>query len=256
LKSVSSVKSNNKSEKNDKSEKSNKSNGLLNLMKNSEINRNLDILPKTMSEYQIEITKNKKDELTFKEQNNILSGFGSSIKAKNINESKKNVIGFNNEIIGPSVINLKSVKTGHFGMINSKMRSSCFASEINVGEREKDDDKNKNLEGNRYVLIELEKDRKNFSLQKRMNQNITNKLILQPIKEENDKRTQTLQNKISESNINKKITNSQNEKNDTLQKDNYIKTVFDNDIKENQTLFIKAINESKNHKKKMKLKKK
>ena len=250
LKSASSIKTINKSEKNDKSEKSKKSNEILNLMKNNGKDDKSDILPKTMSEYPIEIDKNKKDEITFKDQSNIVSGFGSSIKAKIINENKQNSIGFNNELIGTGTVNLSSVKTGHFGMINSKMKSSCFASEINAGG--KDDDKSKNLEGDGLVLIELEKERKNFNLQKGMNQNISNKLILHPIKEENDKGTQTLQNKTSDCNNNRNTTNSQNEKNDSLQKDNYIKTVFDNDINDNQTLFLKAINESKNHKKKLK----
>lgn len=97
-----------------------------------------------MNEMRINMNKNKNDEMTFKEQSGVVSGFGSSIK---INETKSinNVINKENLdlILGKPITPI--LRNSYFGTNNSKMKHSCFASEENGADkngRNKEKDKN------------------------------------------------------------------------------------------------------------------
>jgi len=89
-----SLKTTKKNKKIDKSQKSDiksnnsshKSNGILTLVDKKDKNKvKFDDIEKEMNEMRINMNKNKNDEMTFKEQSGVVSGFGSSIK---INETK------------------------------------------------------------------------------------------------------------------------------------------------------------------------
>ena len=212
-----------------KSHNSHKSNGIFTLINNKGQSEKIDNLDKPFSETSDnDSIKNKKEEMTFKEQSALLSGFGSSIiKGKVLNDNKI----INNQI--------------------NKKKPSCFVPEVNGGEKE---DKDETLEKNGFVLIDLENERKKTNLQKRMNQNISNKLCLHTIREENEKKTLSSQN-ISSSVANNKNRMSNKELNENLQKETISKTEIDNEINDNETLFLKAIKESNFHKEKLKQKK-
>ena len=186
-------------------------------------------------EIPIDLTKNKKDIMTFKEQS--ASGYASSIKGKIINENKPINNQLNNEKMGSGTQNSTTGKTSFFGKKNaSKIKSSFFLSELNYNDN---DDKNEELERNGLVLIELEKDKK-WSL-KKMNEKKSSKIFLDTIKEETDKKQKSSQNIMP---ISSNKNSSDDEK---IQKDNYNKTIVDNVIDDNETLFLKAIQESKMH---------
>ena len=173
--------------------------------------------------------------MTFKEQS--ASGYASSIKGKIINENKPINNQLNNEKMGSGTQNSTTGKTSFFGKKNaSKIKSSFFLSELNYNDN---DDKNEELERNGLVLIELEKDKK-WSL-KKMNEKKSSKIFLDTIKEETDKKQKSSQNIMP---ISSNKNSSDDEK---IQKDNYNKTIVDNVIDDNETLFLKAIQESKIH---------
>ena len=249
LRSISSLKSLNVSikGKNDKSKNSEqksknslsqKSNGIFTLINKNGKTKKIDMIDNNLSELQ-DLAKNKKDEVTvtFKEQSGFYSGYASSIKAKIISENKSIHNKLNNDKICSGTQNSTSLISGLVGRRNpSKVKSSLFVSEINGGDK---DDKSKYLEKNGYILIELEKDKNN--LMKKMNKNITNKLFLHPIEEENEKKMQSSQKTLlsDKNNKNNLSENAQNEKHN--------KTLVDNNIDENESLFFKAIKESKVH---------
>ena len=182
----------------------------------------------------IDITKNKKDVMTFKEQST--SGYASSIKGIIINENKSINNLLNIEKRGSAAQNSTTGKTSFLGKNNvSKLKSSFFLSELNND----NDDKNEELERNGLVLIELEKGKK-MSF-KNLNVKKSCKIILDTIKEETDKKQKSSQNIMP---INSNNNSSDDE---IIQKDNYNKTIVDNDIDDNEVLFLKAIQESKIH---------
>ena len=226
------------SEQKSKNSQSQKSNGIFTLINKNGKAKKMDNLDNNLSEMP-EVVKNKKDEvtMTFKEQSGYFSGYASSIKAKIISDNKSIHNKLNNENINSGTQNSTSLISGLVGKrIPSKMKSSLFVSEINGGDK---DDKNKTLEKNGYILIELEKDKNNSALRK-MNKNIINNLFLHPNEEENEKKMQVSHKTlIAENNNNNYSENTQNEK--------YNKTLIDNNINENESLFLKAIKESKVH---------
>ena len=226
------------SEKKSKNSQSQKSNGIFTLINNNGKAKKMNMLDNDLSEMP-EVVKNKKDEvtMTFKEQSGIYSGYASSIKAKIISDNKSIHNKLNNENINSGTQNSTSLISGLVGKrIPSIKKSSLFVSEINGGDK---DDKNKTLEKNGYILIELEKDKNNSALRK-MNKNIINNLFLHPIEEENEKKMQVSHKTlVAENNNNNYSENTQNEK--------YNKTLIDNNINENESLFLKAIKESKVH---------
>ena len=222
-----------------KSKNSQKSNGIFTLINKNGKAKKIDMIDNNLSEMP-DLAKNKKDEntVTFKEQSGFYSGYASSIKAKIINDNKSLQNKLNNENIFSGTQNSTSLVSGLVGKkYPSKVRSSLFVSEINGGDK---DDKGKSLEKNEYILIELEKEKNNLAY-KKMNKNITNKLFLHPIEEENEKKIQLSQKTLVSNNNNKYNVseNTQNEKNN--------KTLIDNNINENESLFFKAIKESKVH---------
>jgi CheY-like chemotaxis protein len=247
LRSCFSVKSINKYiQKSDKSQKSDlksnnsshKSNGILTMVDKKDKNQvKFDNIGKQMHEISIDMKKDKNDEMTFKEQSGVVSGFGSSIK---INESKS----INKALNKDNISSGKQIKKNSYFINNSKMKHSCFVSEENGADKK---DSNKDLDKKEFILIELEKERKNLSLQKKMNQNISNKLSLHPIKEENDAKLQSSSNKVSEFSNKNGMSFIESDKKDKPLKLKYTKTVIDSNIQNNRSLFLEAINESKNH---------
>jgi CheY-like chemotaxis protein len=226
------------SEKKSKNSLSQKSNGIFTLINKNGKSKKIDLLDNNLSEMR-DLTKNKKDDITvtFKEQSGVFSGYASSIKAAKLN----------NENLHSGTQNSTSLISGLVGKKNlSKVKSSLFVSEINGGDKE---DKNKSLEKNGYILIELEKDKNNSAL-KIMNKNIAHKLFLHPIEEENEKKLQGT-DKVSQNDNNNKHNNFSENK----QNEKYIKTMMDNSINENESLFFKAIKESKVHLEKTRRKK-
>ena len=226
------------SEKKSKNSLSQKSNGIFTLINKNGKSKKIDLLDNNLSEMR-DLTKNKKDDITvtFKEQSGVFSGYASSIKAAKLN----------NENLHSGTQNSTSLISGLVGKKNlSKVKSSLFVSEINGGYKE---DKNKSLEKNGYILIELEKDKNNSAL-KIMNKNIAHKLFLHPIEEENEKKLQGTY-KVSQNDNNNKNNNFSENK----QNEKYIKTMMDNSINENESLFFKAIKESKVHLEKTRRKK-
>ena len=221
-----------------KSLKSCKHNEIFTLIKNNGHPEDINNVNNFLSEYSIDLIKNKKDEMTFKEQSIFLSGYASSIKNKN--ENRPSVIQYNNENIYTATQNTSGI-TSFFGKRNqSKIRSSYFVTEF-LGEN---DNKNKMLERNEIVLIELEKDRKNpNNIQNKIYKNIGKKLGLGIIEEENEKK---LKSSLYNSNKNNCISILDE------QKGNYTTTIIDNAIKDNEKLFLKAIEESKFHRRKTK----
>ena len=252
LRSVSSVEvkgSINSMEKSDKKEivqkntlkslKSLKHNEIFTLINNNGYPEDINNVNDFLSGYSIDLIKNKKDEMTFKEQSAFVSGYASSIK--NRNENRPSGIQLNNEKICSPTQN-SSIITSFFGKRNqSKIRSSCFVSEL-VGEN---DNKNKTLEKNGMVLIELDKNKKSpNNIQNKMNTNISKKLGLGIIEEETEKKLKS------------SLCNNSSKKNGIPildeQKGNYLTTIIDNTIKDNENLFVKAIKESKIHRRKTK----
>jgi CheY-like chemotaxis protein len=125
------------------------------------------------------------------------------------------------------------------------MKHSYFVSEENGADK---NDNNKEPDKKEFILIELGKERNTLSLQKKMNQNISNKLGLLPIKEEKDSKKQSSSNKVSElSNKNGGMCIIESDKKDKPFKLKYTKTEIDSNIQYNRNLFLEAINESKNH---------
>ena len=226
------------SEKKSKNSQSQKSNGIFTLINKNGKTKKIDMADNNNMSEIPDLTKNQKDQVTvtFKEQSGFYSGYASSIKAKIISDNKSINNKLNNENICSGTQNSTSLISGLIGKRNpSKVKSSLFVSEINGGDK---DDKSKSLEKNGYILIELEKD-KNNSVFKKMNKNITNKLFLHPIEEENEKKIQVSQKSLDKNTKNNYSENTQNEKNN--------KTLIDNDINENESLFFKAIKERKIH---------
>jgi len=227
------------SEKKSKNSQSQKSNGIFTLINKNGKTKKIDLLDNNMSEFP-DLNKIKKDEVTvtFKEQSGFYSGYASSIKAKIISDNKSIHNKLNNENLFSGTQNSTSLISGLVGKRNpSKVKSSLFVSELNGGDKE---DKNKSLEKNGYILIELEKD-KNNSILKKMNKNITNKLFLHPIAEENEKKNQVSHKTLLIDN------NSKNNVSENTQNERYNKTLIDNNVNENESLFFKAIKESKVH---------
>lgn len=172
LRSCFSLKTTKKNKKIDKSQKSDiksnnsshKSNGILTLVDKKDKNKvKFDDIEKEMNEMRINMNKNKNDEMTFKEQSGVVSGFGSSIK---INETKSisNVINKENLdlILGKPITPI--LRNSYFGTNNSKMKHSCFASEENGGDK---NGKNKETDKNEFILIEIEKERANSIYRKK-----------------------------------------------------------------------------------------
>ena len=227
-----------------KSQISCKHNEIFTLINNN--SKGINNLDKHVSEISIELIKNKKDEMTFKEQSAFVSGYASSIKVKVGNDLKSPKNGLNNEILYSGTQNSTSGLTSFFGKKNqSKIRSSCFVSEV-AGENE---DKKNNVEKN-GLLIDIEKEKKNLYF--KMNKNIQNEFGLGVIEEENDKKIKSSEN-LYNLNSNKKNKNSHisllEEK-----KGNPLKTDVDYNIHENEKLFLKAIQERKFHLEKTKKK--
>ena len=222
-----------------KSLKSLKHNEIFTLINNNGYPEDINNVNDFLSGYSIDLIKNKKDEMTFKEQSAFVSGYASSIK--NRNENRPSGIQLNNEKICSATQN-SSIITSFFGKRNqSKIRSSCFVSEL-VGEN---DNKNKTLEKNGMVLIELDKNKKSpNNIQNKMNTNISKKLGLGIIEEETEKKLKS------------SLCNNSSKKNGIPildeQKGNYLTTIIDNTIKDNENLFVKAIKESKIHRRKTK----
>ena len=250
LRSCFSLKTIKNTQKNDKSQmsdlksnnSSHKSNGIFTLVdkrdKNSIKFHNIE---KQINEMKIDMNKNKNDEMTFKEQSGVISGFGSSIKI-NENKSINNVINKENISSGKPITSI--LRNNYFGANNTKMKHSCFASEENGADK---NNKNNEIKKNEFILIEIENERKNLNLQKKMNQNISNKLCLNTIKEENDTKIQSSVNMVSEVSNKNGMSVSEPDKKDIPLKVKYTKTVIDSDIQYNRTLFLEAINESKSH---------
>ena len=250
LRSSFSLKSIKKSPKNDRRRKSDlksnnsshKSNGIFTLLDKKDKNKiKFNNIENQMHEMAIDMKKNKNDEMTFKEQSGVVSGFGSSIK---INECKSinNVINKENIGSGKSITSI--LRSNYIGGNNSKMKHSCFASEQNGADK---NDNKKEPDKKEFILIELDKERKNSSLQKLMNQNISNKLGLIPIKEENDAKIQSSVHMLSEISNKNGMNAIESDKKDKIVKVKYTKTVIDSNIQYNRRLFLEAINESKIH---------
>ena len=175
-----------------------------------------------LSDLNIDVVKNKNDIITFKEQS--ASGYASSIKAKITIDNKSPT---NNDVIGQN--NYLRKKSG-------KIKSTFF-SESNLIDNE---DKSKYLERNGIVLIELEKDKKFINKNTKDSNN-----NLDTIREENEKKIKSSGNIIQIENTSK--NKSQSLDDEYIQKDNETKTVIDNVVNENETLFLKAIHESQIH---------
>ena len=249
LRSCFSTKSINKSLKNDKSQKSDlksnnsshKSNGIFTLEDKKDKNKvKFDNIEKEVNEVVIDMKKNKNDQMTFKEQSGVISGIGSTIK---INESRSFNIVINRENIGPGTPITPFLRNSYFDANNYKMKHSYFTSEENGADK---NDNNKEPDKKEFILIELGKERNTLSLQKKMNQNISNKLGLLPIKEEKDSKMQSSSNKVSELSNNNGMCIIESEKKDKPFKLKYTKTVIDSNLQYNRNLFLEAINESKN----------
>ena len=202
-------------------------NGIFSIINNNNAFPNETIkIDKHISEISIDLNKNKRDEMTFKEQSAFVSGYASSIKIKG-NDNKPSNNQINND-------NLYSVITCFFGKKNQiKKKSSCFVSEING------DNEDENLERNGVILIELENSKDIKGILKKSN--FSNKSNLCIIKEENHKKLKSCGNIFNLKNTNNKTSNIDDKK------EIYKKTEVDNSMNHNQKLFIKAIQESKYH---------
>ena len=214
-------------------------NEIFSLIHNTVNSKDINKIEKQVSEKSINLLKNKKDEMTFKEPSAYVSGYASSIKVK-ANENKPLNNQLNNDNIYSTAQNSTSVITSFLGKIKQpKMKSSYLLSGSNA------DNENKNLERNGIILIELEKDKKVII----NNTNILYKPNLCIIEEENNKKLKSC-DKIYDINNYNYISDSDNKKNI------YNSTLVGNDIDENETLFMKAVKESQFHMEKKKNKKK
>ena len=211
-----------------KSQKTHEPNGIFTLINKNGFLEDFNDFGIQKSEVTIDLVKNKKDEMTFKEQSAFVSGYASSIKGKGINES--NLIKIEN--IKPNTPSIVSI----FGKKNpSKTKSSSFITDLIGG-----NSMNKN------PILLKDKNKKNNSGKIKD----SNYKSLKTIKEENDKIFMPSQNVIP---LKKNGTNKSfgEEK-----KEYYKKTLIDNGIidNENEKLFLKAIKESKFHIQKTKIK--
>ena len=209
-------------------------NGIFSIINNNNAFPNETIkIDKHISEISIDLNKNKRDEMTFKEQSAFVSGYASSIKIKG-NDNKPSNNQINNDNLYSGTHNSTSVITCFFGKKNQiKKKSSCFVSEING------DNEDENLERNGVILIELENSKDIKGILKKSN--FSNKSNLCIIKEENHKKLKSCGNIFNLKNTNNKTSNVDDKK------EIYKKTEVDNSMNHNQKLFIKAIQESKYH---------
>ena len=229
-----------KNEKNKfRTQKFDKSNDeIFTLINNNGFPEDINYLYNPLPDIPVEPNKSKKDIMTFKEQS--ASGYASSIKGIIVSDNKPQL---NNEIIGSGTQNSTNIKTSNLGkLFPSKNKSSFFVSD-------EGEDKNKSLEKNGIILIELEKE-KNILNKKVKDYNKSSLLFLDTIKEESEKRIRSTKNikQYGTKNIDESIDDT------LMQKDNYNKTVVDSTINDNETLFLKAIQESQFHIKKTKQK--
>ena len=218
-----------------KSLKSKKQNGIFTLINKNGKAEDINYLEKPLSEISIDIIKNKKDEMTFKEQSALMSGhlsnYASSIK---LNRQGNDLS--NNEVIG------SDIKTSYFGKKNvSKLRSSCFVSDLKRSSIENENN-TKFLNGNILIDKENKKNGQQYR-NKKKSEDISNKLGLEIIKEENEKKLYKSSKALTSKN-NDNNTNSLLEDN----KYNLQKTIIDYNINENEALFLKANQEIKFHK--------
>ena len=155
LQSCFSLKSINKNKKIDKSQKSDlksnnsshKSNGIFCLVDKKEKSRiKFQNIENLIHEVTFGVAKNKNDEMTFKEQSGVVSGYGSSIK---INETKSinNVVNKDNIDSGKPIISI--LRNSYLGN-NPKIKHSCFAIEENGADI---NDKVKDLDKNFVILV-------------------------------------------------------------------------------------------------------
>ena len=207
-----------------KSHKSLKQNGIFTLINKNGKVEEINYFEKFQSEISIDLNKNKKDEVTFKEQSAFMSGYASSIKNR---QSSKQL--FNENIASDA-------KSSFFGKRNpSKLKSSYFMSDIKANAKD-NEDKNKSSEKDGNLLIKKDQ-RKQFK--NKISEDLTNKLGLDIIKEENEKKFNTIKKKPINNEDNNNYLDDKN--------NNDQKTIFDTSIKENETLFLKAIQESNYH---------
>ena len=218
-----------------KTQKFDKSNDdIFTLINNNGFPEDTNYLYNPLPDLNMDLIRNRKDIMTFKEQST--SGYASSIRGKMINDNKAQL---NVEILRSGTQNLTNIKSSsNFGkIIPSKNKSSFFVSELNDQE-----DKNKALERNGIILIELEKEKR--FINKKGKENRSGIMCLDTIKEESEKKIKSTKNVMPTDTIK---NNDESVDEETIVKDNYNKTVVDNVINDNETLFLKAIQESQFH---------
>ena len=211
-----------------KSQKTHEPNGIFTLINKNGLLEEYDDIGNQKSEISIVLCKNKKDEMTFKEKSDFVSGYGSSIKGKIINESK--IVKKNDD--ENTLSNTNSKRPSFFGRKKpSIVKTSCFITDING-----DNGLNKN---NPVLLFESEKDKQNSNFGKKSEKDYK---YLKTIKEENDKI-------LKSSNIIPLKKRNTKKSYDEEKKDYYKNTLIDNGAidNENEKLFLKAIKESKFH---------